>query len=542
MDLVAILGDRWVRTERAYSKVPSRSLPFRPRHGPAFTSHGSRNHTGSRRRGLGKTLLVSCLLIVVSLSARGLVSTATSSLQIHDPIVIGSNSDFNPSNGVSGGSGTASDPYVIEGWNITSNGTTGISISNTDAYFVIRSVYVIDSRPCCGGAASDPGVNMTNVTNGVLRDSIIRFGYFTTGVAAAYVKNFVVENVTTAEIISITNSTGVVTSYDTARHIEVGSSFDVQISNNFAGIYVSSSSNVTISDNTSDGAPNKTIGVSYSSNITISGNSYDCDCLPVSVQNSHHVIVIGNSLNGNEWIAIVSIVNSDFIDVSDNTVSGDSYGGIVLSTCHDVSIKNNHVSTYGNNLVPLPGGEVGISGCKIVNISNNTLAPTYYRYPYTPPLLKVSFSSDLTVSGNNLSNAITAVSILNSSNATITGNTLQSNAHAQGLILNNTANIQVFHNNFLNNALQAQDTNSTQNVWDNGYPSGGNFWSDYTGVDNCRGPQQNICPSPDGIGDTPYTFNNNQDNYPLMQPFVPDPPAAAAAATPGGGGLRPLHV
>ena len=540
MDLVAILGDRWVRTERAYSKVPSRSLPFRPRHGPAFTSHGSRNHTGSRRRGLGKTLLVSCLLIVVSLSARGLVSTATSSLQIHDPIVIGSNSDFNPSNGVSGGSGTASDPYVIEGWNITSNGTTGISISNTDAYFVIRSVYVIDSRPCCGGAASDPGVNMTNVTNGVLRDSIIRFGYFTTGVAAAYVKNFVVENVTTAEIISITNSTGVVTSYDTARHIEVGSSFDVEISNNFAGIYVSSSSNVTISDNTSDGAPNKTIGVSYSSNITISGNSYDCDCLPVSVQNSHHVIVIGNSLNGNEWIAIVSIVNSDFIDVSDNTVSGDSYGGIVLSTCHDVSIKNNHVSTYGNNLVPLPGGEVGISGCKIVNISNNTLAPTYYRYPYTPPLLKVSFSSDLTVSGNNLSNAITAVSILNSSNATITGNTLQSNA--QGLILNNTANIQIFHNNLLNNDLQAQDTNSTGNFWDNGYPSGGNFWSDYTGVDNCSGPQQNVCPSPDSIGDTPYTFNNNQDNYPLIQPFAPDPPAAVATSGGGGGGRPALHV
>src|SRR6266702_94864 len=519
MDLFVIPGDGCLRSQRASSKVPdTKSRLVRAKRERTFTSHSSRAHTCSRRRALGKVFLISGLLIVISLSARGMVSTATPSLQPHAPIVINGNSDFNSGNGVTGGSGTASDPYVIEGWNITSSGTTGISITDTDAYFVIRSVYVIDTQPCCGGAASDPGVNMTNVTNGVLRDSIIKFGYFTTGIAAAYVKNFVVENVTTAEIISITNSTGVVTSYDTARHIEVGSSFDVQISNNFAGIYVSSSSNVTISDNTSDGAPNKTIGVSYSSNITISGNSYDCDCLPVSVQNSHHVIVIGNSLNGNEWIAIVSIVNSDFIDVSDNTVSGDSYGGIVLSTCHDVSIKNNHVSTYGNNLVPLPGGEVGISGCKIVNISNNTLAPTYYRYPYTPPLLKVSFSTDLTV----------------------TGNTLQSNA--QGLILNNTANIQVFHNNFLNNDLQAQDTNSTGNFWDNGYPSGGNFWSDYTGVDNCSGPQQNVCPSPDSIGDTPYTFNNNQDNYPLIQPFAPDPPAAVATSGGGGGGRPALHV
>ncbi len=545
MDLVAILGDRWVRTERAYSKVPSRSLPFRPRRGRAFTSHGSRSHTGSRRRGLGKTLLVSCLLIVVSLSSRGLVSTGTSSFQSHAPIVINGNSDFNPNNGVTGGSGTASDPYVIEGWNITSSGTTAISISNTDASFVIRNVYI---NHLSGGSGSPTpyGVNMTNVSNGAIEASRIYNFYNSASnlaVVMSLVNDVVLNNVTVMpSTILITNSTHVAVSHSTAYRIDVKESLAVQVSNNDAhlGIDVSSSTNVTITDNQSN-TPGIKIGVEFSSNIIITGNSFACDCLPISVQNSNHVTIIGNNLNGNEADAVVNLANSDFIDVSDNTVSGSSYGGIVLSTCHDVSIENNHVSTYGNSLVPRPGGEVGISGCKIVNISNNTLAPTYYRYPYTPPLLKVSFSSDLTVSGNNLSNAITAVSILNSSNATITGNTLQSNA--QGLILNNTANIQVFHNNFLNNDLQAQDTNSTQNVWDNGYPSGGNFWSDYTGVDNCSGPQQNICPSPDGIGDTPYTFNNNQDNYPLMQPFVPDPPTAATAGGGGGGGgLRPLHV
>ena len=513
MDLVAILGDRWVRTERAYSKVPSKSLPFRPRRGRAFTSHSSRNHVGSRRRGLGKTLLVSCLLIVVSLSARGLVSTATSSLQIHDPIVINGNSDFNSGNGVTSGSGTASDPYVIEGWNITSSGTTGISISNTDAYFVIRSVYVIDTQPCCGGAASDVGVNMTSVTNGVLKNSTVRFDYFTTGLAAAYVKNFVVENVTTAEIISITNSTGVMTSYDTARHIEVGSSFDVQISNNFAGIYVSSSSNVTISDNTSDGAPNKTIGVSYSSNVTITGNSYDCDCVPLVVKNSDHVTIVSNNFNSNDSSPTISLGDSYSVDISNNQIIAPNEDGLVLSSSHYVSI-----------------------------LGNQLLSPMFHFRPLGA-LLRVFFSSNITITANNISNSTTGISILNTSNATITDNTIQGNV--QGLVLNSTNNIEVFHNNFLNNQLQAQDTNSTQNVWDNGYPSGGNFWSDYSGVDNCSGPQQNICPSPDGIGDTPYTFNNNQDNYPLMQPFVPDPPAAATPATPGGGGgggLHPLHV
>ncbi|HKI75855.1 MAG TPA: hypothetical protein VKA28_01525, partial [Candidatus Bathyarchaeia archaeon] len=101
-------------------------------------------------------------------------------------------------------------------------------------------------------------------------------------------------------------------------------------------------------------------------------------------------------------------------------------------------------------------------------------------------------------------------------------------------------------NNLVNNTIQAQDDQPGQNSWDNEYPSGGNYWSDYKGVDNCSGPQQNICPSPDGIGDTPYVFNSAQDNYPLMNPFVPDPPAAVALGGGGGsagsGGRAPLRA
>jgi hypothetical protein len=52
------------------------------------------------------------------------------------------------------------------------------------------------------------------------------------------------------------------------------------------------------------------------------------------------------------------------------------------------------------------------------------------------------------------------------------------------------------------------------NFWDNDYPSGGNYWSDYSGVDFNSGPYQNLTAN-DGIGDTPYTI----DRYPLMAPF-----------------------
>jgi len=57
------------------------------------------------------------------------------------------------------------------------------------------------------------------------------------------------------------------------------------------------------------------------------------------------------------------------------------------------------------------------------------------------------------------------------------------------------------------------------NFWDNGYPSGGNYWSDYNGTDLFSGPYQNETGS-DGIGDTPYGIDeNNQDRYPLMKPY-----------------------
>jgi len=57
------------------------------------------------------------------------------------------------------------------------------------------------------------------------------------------------------------------------------------------------------------------------------------------------------------------------------------------------------------------------------------------------------------------------------------------------------------------------------NIWDDGYPSGGNYWSDYTGVDLKSGPSQDQ-PGSDGIGDTAYVIDaNNQDNYPLIYPY-----------------------
>jgi hypothetical protein len=74
----------------------------------------------------------------------------------------------------------------------------------------------------------------------------------------------------------------------------------------------------------------------------------------------------------------------------------------------------------------------------------------------------------------------------------------------------------IYHNNFVNNTIQVDDVSPEySSIWDNGYPSGGNYWSNYNGVDLHTGTYQNIIGS-DGIGDTPYAIDvNNTDHYPL---------------------------
>lgn len=77
----------------------------------------------------------------------------------------------------------------------------------------------------------------------------------------------------------------------------------------------------------------------------------------------------------------------------------------------------------------------------------------------------------------------------------------------------------VHHNNLLDSGYNGCD-GGNNNSWDDGYPSGGNFWSDYFGPDLFSGPNQDI-PGSDGKGDTPHdTRGVGRDNYPLVgMPF-----------------------
>ena len=183
--------------------------------------------------------------------------------------------------------------------------------------------------------------------------------------------------------------------------------------------------------------------------------------------------------------------------------------GVFFRNTNNSKIENIDASgnTYGIHLS-------SSSNNKLINnnASNNIEYGDEYSLGYG---IFLSSSNNNTLIGNNASNngAIfggPGISLSSSNNNTLIGNTASNNKGYDdyGISLYSSSNNKIFHNNLIKNPIQAYD-NSNNNSWDNGYPSGGNYWSDYTGVDLNSGSSQNL-PGSDGIGDTSYTISGGR--------------------------------
>jgi parallel beta-helix repeat protein len=112
-----------------------------------------------------------------------------------------------------------------------------------------------------------------------------------------------------------------------------------------------------------------------------------------------------------------------------------------------------------------------------------------------------------------------------SENNMLVGNIVSNNGY--GTYFCNSSNNHIYHNNFICNIYQAGDYYDyyhwhqgpllSINSWDDGYPSGGNYWSDYT----AKYPAAKELDG-SGIWDTHYVISvNSRDNYPLINRWVP---------------------
>ena len=186
--------------------------------------------------------------------------------------------------------------------------------------------------------------------------------------------------------------------------------------------------------------------------------------------------------------------------------------GIDLSGRTNVTVRNTQIKNFSNGII--------LNECSNNIVSGNNITDSSQGIDLWRALGN-------RISENNITNSWIGIVLNNCSNNIISQNNI-ADSEADGIFLPSSSNNVVYHNNFINNSHQFVP--SSTNVLDDGYPSGGNYWADYTGVDVKSGSNQDK-PGSDGIGDTPYVIDtNNKDRFPLLNTWVLDATKPIASA------------
>lgn len=259
---------------------------------------------------------------------------------------------------------------------------------------------------------------------------------------------------------------------------------------------------------------------------------------PISTLDNNAYILTGN-ISLPTYDGIVVNKSNIIIDGNGFTVQGDMSGcGLYLSGMTNVTVENTnvynetvgfYVNAYSNCI--RDNNATDCDDGVAIALSNNIVSGNNLTNDGRGVDL-ISTTSNI-ISENNLAHNVFGIQMIYSSFNNITGNNITENS-AYGIMIELMSyNNRIYHNNFINNT-EAQvwmwpyevaypgpgDPFYPTCIWDDGYPSGGNYWSDYTGVDLYSGDYQNITGS-DGIGDIPYDVAYlHTDHYPLitMQP------------------------
>jgi parallel beta-helix repeat protein len=222
----------------------------------------------------------------------------------------------------------------------------------------------------------------------------------------------------------------------------------------------------------------------------------------VSAKKTRDILYVGGNGTGN-YSTIQSAIN--------NASDGDkvfAYNGIYFENV----IINKSISLVGEDrdITIIDGG----GNLNVVHIAENLSFITGFTISNGTDGIDIR-SNNNTIYCNNINSTNNSIRIHNSHFNNISNNNIILNDNGIKCRGGSSNNI-IYHNNFVDNGVNAIDEDS--NTWDDGYPSGGNYWSDYAGVDIYHGVNQDILGS-DGIGDTPYVFSGNSDSYPLMNPW-----------------------
>ena len=207
------------------------------------------------------------------------------------------------------------------------------------------------------------------------------------------------------------------------------------------------------------------------------------------------------------------------------------------------------ISLVGENITTtvIDGNRTALKDTILVTSGNVLIANFTIRNSYYSGIKLDFYTSYNTIANNNITNNDDGIVLQDSSKNKILYNNIENNTWNGIFLINNEgewgnevigntiknnynginsydidrveANT-FFHNSFINNKRQViYYYSGYQDIWHNGYLSGGNYWSDHNPPDIYSGSHQNET-GRDKIGDIPYVIDgNNTDSYPLIYPY-----------------------
>jgi parallel beta-helix repeat protein len=215
-----------------------------------------------------------------------------------------------------------------------------------------------------------------------------------------------------------------------------------------------------------------------------------------------HVTVCNFTIKGNGYGIYIFSMNNTIQGIT--FISTDSSG--ISIDCHgdDNTITNNFFVSGGYYYIAV------VSDSNV--ISNN-----YFEAGDYTQCIDVAGGNYNIIKNNNFRDVMTGIILEYSShNNIITGNTFSPSCYYD-CHLYSSYNNTIYYNNFTS---PTKVFDNRQNLWNEEYPSGGNYWGDYPNEDHYSGANQTKSGS-DGIGDQPVNISggNNQDHLPLIVPY-----------------------
>lgn len=405
-------------------------------HSPA--ADGAAMTSLSRIPAMGVSLL---LLATAPVPAAPSLGTQTDECEQHPAIDVRGDEGFEAEgSGVTGGAGTEEDPYIIEGWCITSvpllSPPAGVRLEGTSAHVVIRNnvieghtlgLELVDARNVTAQAndlvdsgrygirleASDANTFGDNTITGTgqydvfLQDSTgtawtgnaLERGMWVSAAAVEHVHHEVDATNTVngaplfyvldAEDVQISGPAGQVIVAD-SRRVTLD---DVQIDDARAAVLILLSDNATVSNATVRVRGQYGVFVDRSTDTavhdsTITGAGWDSVHLLASSDST----VGGNVLSGSGWG--VHVVDSHRNGVHDNVMSGNSEGVRLVESSDNV-VRDNEIADSGRYGIYLSESSGNV-------VRGNTITGSQWD------AVRLSRSSDNAVHGNSLSDSVWA--------------------------------------------------------------------------------------------------------------------------------------